>query len=388
MKKKSVIFIGCLLLVGVSAALAFQLLQPPKPPGIPTTPVTREDIEETVLATGTLSPFKTVEVGAQVSGQLKRLHVELGDEVKKGQLLAEIDPVLAENSLKEAAAEQENLRAQVEAKQVLLKQYRLAFKRQQQMSVQDATSRADLEHAEAQFMSSQAELRALQSQFKKAAITVDTAKANLGYTRISAPMDGVVISIAAEEGQTLVSAQSVSTILTIGNLDRMTVKPEISEADVVRVAAGQTVYFTILGEPDVRIYGTLRAIEPGPTEDSSSSSSSNAVYYNGLFEVDNLDRKLRVGMTAEVTIVRAAVKQALVAPVAVLRTTTSDGAVVEVLENGRPVLRKVQLGLNDKVKVQLLDGVSEGEPLVVQQLQVKTSADSSNRRPGPPPGGS
>ena len=352
------------------------------------------NLQETVLATGTLHAYKTVEVGAQVSGQLEKLHVELGNRVQKGDLLAEIDPVLQENALKEALAEQDNVNAQIKSQTVLLEQYRKEYRRQETLIGDQATSEADFDTARAQFESTQAELAALQAQLKKAVIAVDSARANLGYTKISAPMDGVVISIESDEGQTLVSAQVASTILTLADIGKMTVKAEISEADVTRVKSGQEVYFTTLGEPDNRYYAKLRAIEPGPTEETegSASTSSTAVYYNGLFDVDNSDGRLRVGMTTEVTIILNQAEQALAAPVAVLREVNPKQTTqVDVLENGRPVPRTVRLGLNDKVHVQFLDGVREGDELILHSLETSEQETTGiRRRPfagGPPPGG-
>ena len=388
--RRLLLVLSLLLLLSVAGIWSYSHYFKPLPPVFATAEVSRIDLEETVLSTGVLHAYKTVEVGAQVSGQLKKLYVDLGDQVAKGDLLAEIDPVLQQNALKEAQAEQENMTAQIQAKQALLQQYRLEYLRQQQLLRADATAKMELESAQAQFASTQAELAALQAQLKKAVVAVASAQANLGYTRISAPMDGVVISIDADEGQTLVSAQTASTILSLANIKKMTIKAEISEADVTEVKAGQDVYFTILGEPDHRYYATLRAIEPGPAE---AVTSSTAVYYNGLFDVDNGSGRLRVGMTAEVTIILNQATQVLAAPVAVLRDTDSKKVTqVEVLENGRPVPRTVHLGLNDKIHVQLIDGVCEGEKLVIQSLTATEETDSdSGSGPfgggGPPPGG-
>ncbi|MBI5655310.1 MAG: biotin/lipoyl-binding protein, partial [Geobacter sp.] len=176
-----------------------------------TAPVARTDIEAKVLATGTLNAFKTVAVGAQVSGQVKTLHAALGERVKKGQLLAEIDPVLQQNSLRDAEASLENVQAQKRSKQVLLRQYQLALTRQEKMATLDASARADLESAQAQLESTRADLAALDAQIKKAKVSVDTARANLGYTRIVAPMDGIVIAIVTEEGQTVNANQTAPT---------------------------------------------------------------------------------------------------------------------------------------------------------------------------------
>lgn len=355
----------------------------------------RMDIEENVLASGTLNAFKTVEVGAQVSGQLKKLHVALGDKVKKGQLLAEIDPVIQLNTLRDAEAQVENLKAQKLSKQALLKQYELACKRQKQMFKQDAAPLADLESAQAQFDSTTADIASLDAQIKKAKIAVDTARANYGYTRIVAPMDGVVISIVTEEGQTVVSAQTATTILKLADLGTITVKAKISEADVIRVKPGQPVYFTTLGDSDTRHYGVLRAIEPGPVDTttssssstgSSSSTSSTAIYYNGLFEVPNPDRLLRVDMTAQVSIVLNEAKNALCIPYSALGDKVKDGRYsVKVLQNKKVDIRNVRIGINNNVQVQVLDGLREGDKVIIGDSS-SLPAVAVTARPGSPPG--
>ena len=366
----------------------------PEPVEFMTVPVTRQDISETVLATGSLEGRKQVNVGAQVSGQLQQLKVKLGDSVSKGQLLAVIDPVIPQNDLRDAEAALDNVLAQKQAKQALLKQYRLELQRQRAMRSQDASAQADLEQAEAALAQTQAELRALDAQTRQAHIKVDTAKANLGYTQISAPMDGVVIAIVTEEGQTVVSSQSAPTILKLADLDTMTVKAEISEADVIRVQPGQATRFTILGDPDTQYQGVMRAIEPAPESESSessssttSSTSSSAIYYNGLFDVANPDHKLRVSMTAQVTIVLGESKQVLAIPLSVLgQRLAGNRYEVQVLVNDRPEPRAITTGRKDSVHIEVLEGLSEGERLVIgdsASAEAAQQANSSERR-GPP----
>ncbi|GFE62775.1 macrolide transporter subunit MacA [Geobacter sp. AOG2] len=356
----------------------------------------RMDIEESVLASGILKAFKTVAVGAQVSGQLKTLHVALGDKVKKGQLLAEIDSVTQLNSLKDAEAQVENLRAQKLSKQALLKEYALAWQRQRQMAAKDAASQADLESAQAALDSTRHDIASLDAQIKKAVIAVDTAKANLGYTQISAPIDGVVISIDTEEGQTVVSTQTATTIITLATLDTITVKAKISEADVMRVKPGLTTYFTLLGDADTRYYSKLRAIEPGPVSSSTSTSStssststsSSAVYYYGLFEVPNPDNKLRVSMTAQVSIVLNEAKHALAIPTSALGDKLKDGRyTVRVLRNDKPETRTVRAGIGNGVYVQVLEGLQEGDKVVVGDSTSVPAAATTAQHPGGPPGG-
>jgi len=382
--KKSVIMgILVVLLITAGVAGANIYFSAPKVTYI-TAPVTRMDLEESVLATGILEAYKTVEVGAQVNGQLKTLHVTLGDTVTKGQLLAEIDPILPQNTLKDAEAQVENLNAQRGSKQALLTQYSAEYQRQREMNARDAASQADLESAKAQLDVTKYDIAALDAQIKKARIAVDTAKANLGYTQIHAPMDGTVISIDTEEGQTVVSNQSATTILTLATLDTMTVKAKISEADVVRVKPGMTTYFTLLGDSDTRYYGTLRAIEPGPVS-SGTSSSSSAIYYYGLFETPNPDNTFKVSMTTQVAIVLDQAKQALSVPIAALGSTQKNGAAtVRVLTGDRAEIHTIHTGISNNVQVEVLDGLNEGDRVIIGD-STELPATQSNTMP-PPPG--
>lgn len=390
-KKKTVIIsIIIILIISAGVAVARKFFAPRKISYI-TAPAARLDLEESVLATGILKAFKTVAVGAQVNGQLKTLHVSLGDKVKKGQLLADIDPVLPQNTLKDAEAQVDNLQAQKRSKQALLKQYELACQRQSQMNAKDAGSRADLESAQAQLESTRHDIAAQEAQIKKAVIAVDTARANLGYTRIHAPIDGTVISIDTEEGQTVVSNQAATTILTLAALDTMTVKAKISEADVTRVKPGLSTYFTLLGDSETRYYGKLRAIEPGPvngtttTGTGSSGSSSSAIYYYGLFEVPNPDNKLKVSMTTQVAVVLNQARQALCIPVSALGEKQKDGkTTVRVLAGEQAEDRTIRTGISNNVQIQVLDGLLEGEKVIIGDSSNLPKTDSSKM---PPPQG-
>ncbi|MDD2320080.1 MAG: macrolide transporter subunit MacA [Geobacteraceae bacterium] len=386
-----------LVIIAISAFTMKHFFFNKEPVSYITAEVRPIDLEESVLAHGSLQAIKTVAVGAQVSGQLKKLHVALGDRVQKGDLLAEIDPILQQNSLRDAEAALENVLAQKKAKQALLIKYQAEYQRQKQMIAAEASSRANLESASAQQESTRAEIAALTAQIKQAKISIDTARANLGYTRITAPMSGVVLAIVTEEGQTVVSAQTATTILKLANLDTMTVKAEISEADVTKVKPGQKVYFTILGDPDRPIYSTLRAVEPAPVDSTSStdssssgsSSSGSAIYYNGLFEVPNPDHRLRDSMTAQVSIVLHEAAKALCIPVSALGQKLADGSyTVRVLKNNKPENRIIRIGVNNKVQVQVTEGLRAGETVIIGDSTTLPDDDSSkNSRPaGPPPG--
>lgn len=291
------------------------------------------DIEDTVIATGELEASNLVSVGAQVSGRVVALKVAVGDVVKAGQLIAEIDSLPQQNTLRNAEAALQTSQAQRLAKLASLRQAELTFKRQQDMLAEEATSRAEFEAAEAALATTRADIAALDAQLAQGKIQVDTARLNLGYTKITAPIDGTIVAVVTKEGQTVNANQSAPTIVKLAQLDTLTVKAQISEADVPKVKAGQKVWFTILGEPERRYYADLRAVEPAPesiasesTSSSSSSSTSTAIYYNGLFDVPNPEGRLRIAMTAQVNIVLAEAKDALTVPSAALGAAQRDDA--------------------------------------------------------------
>lgn len=339
------------------------------------------DLEQLIMADGTLKARKQVSVGAQVSGQIKKLHVTLGQEVKQGDLLVEIDDLPQQNALKDALAQRDNLQAQLDSKEATLRNARLAYQRQQQIVARGLGSTADHDSAKATLDETLADIRALNAQRVQAEIAVDTARVNLGYTRILAPLSGTVVAMPVEEGQTLNASQSTPTLLKIAQLDTMTVEARISEADVINVRVGMPVYFTILGNSQRRFEGSLRAIEPAPDtindDTTTSSSDSSAIYYHGLFEVPNQDGQLRISMTAQVYLVVARLKDALVIPAIALQ-----GDQVRVVDDGgKTSLRRVKVGLNNKVDAQILSGLSAGERVIVS----KVSAGQSDAAGGMPP---
>lgn len=417
-------------IVALIAGGVFWATRKPATPSMATSPVSRGDLEQTVDATGVIDAYKLVSVGAQASGQIKVLKVQLGDVVKQGDLIAEIDSVTQENSLKNAEAALENIRAQRAVQTASLKESELAFARQKEMLAAEATSRADYESAEANLASTRAQIRALDAQIRQRETELGTAQANLGYTRITAPIDGTVVAVVAEEGRTVNANQSAPTIVKLARLDLVTVNAEISEADVVKVKPGMPVYFTILGNPDHKYQATLRTVNPAPasistdstsSSSSSSSSSSTAVYYNALFDVENPDGTLRIDMTAQVSVMLAQAKDALLIPTVALGPKVPEGGrgpgataangeqraarskqegqrqqrrqpdaaalaksnsyVVRVVnKDGQPEPRTIKVGLNNGSNVEVLEGLREGELVVVGEVTAGEKSNSSNQR--------
>ena len=387
--KRFVNFLLVLILLGGGAAAGWwYFLAPTQASTTPdTVTVGRGDIETTVLASGVLEASALVSVGAEVSGSIKAVHVSLGDNVFRGDLIAEIDSLNQENAVKSAEAALAGIQAQRRNQEAILAQAETALTRQQQLNANSLVSQTALETAQAAVEQARAQIDQLDAQIAQAKLTVESAELDLARTQIVAPADGTVVALLVEEGQTLNANSATPTIAKIANLDTMVIKAEISEADVVKVSAGQKVYFTILGEPDQRIEATLREIEPAPTSIANDTSSSgSAVYYNGLFEVPNPDHRLRISMTASVTIVLAEARNVLSLPSSlVTRQGPDGGAMVTVYDPASEEMRRVrvEVGLNNNINAEIVSGLEEGD-LVVNATGARLNSSSGG--PGGPGG--
>jgi macrolide-specific efflux system membrane fusion protein len=371
------------LVVLVAGYFGLRSMRPEPPPRLATSPVALADIEDTVIATGTIESSQLVSVGAQASGQIKSVKVQVGDQVQAGDLIAEIDATTQLNALRAAEAAIATNRAQREVQAANLKLAELNYKRQTALLAGDATTRSALETAEAQYHTSLAQKQAAESQSEQVQSQLDTARANLGYTRILAPMSGTVVAIVVREGQTVNAVQSSPTIVKLAKLDKVTVTAGISEADVSRVKPGQTVYFTTLGDARKRYYGKLRSIAPAPSSieqdtggrsANSSGGSTQAVYYNAVFEVPNPEGELRIAMTAQVYVVLAEAKQVLTIPSAALGEARPDGGYsVRVVDaQGLPQSRQINVGINNNILAEVTGGLVAGEQVVMGEAMAGT----------------
>lgn len=359
--------------------------------------VSRGDVEDLVTATGTLQPRDYVDVGAQVSGQLKKIHVEIGSEVKAGELLAEIDPIVLQSRVDATRAQLRNLRAQQMDREATRKLATAQLARQRNLIADDATTREALQTAEAALLSAEAQLESIKAQIDQSESNLRADEANLNYARIYAPISGTVVSITARQGQTLIASQQAPVILRVADLSTMTVQTQVSEADVSRLRLGMDAYFTTLGGTGRRWEGKLRKIEPTPVV------QNNVVLYNALFDVANVNRALMTQMTAQVFFIVAAAKDTLLVPMSALaagrggermkaraggpRTDGAGGkadggpagqgkaadgarngsrsATVKVAgDEGKIEDRQIEIGVTSRVDAQVLSGLTEGERVV------------------------
>jgi membrane fusion protein, macrolide-specific efflux system len=275
--------------------------------------VQRGDLEDAVTATGILQPRDYVDVGTQVSGQLKKLHVEIGSVVKAGQLLAEIDPTVYQSRVDADRAQLRTQEAQLADKEAQLALAQQQHRRQVNLMRENATTQDALDTAGAGLRSAEAQIGVLKAQMEQTRSSLRGNDANLNYTKIYAPMAGTVVAQSAKQGQTLNANQSAPIVVRVADLSVMTVQSQVSEADVPKLKVGQDVYFRTLGSQTKRWTGKLRQINPTP------EVVNNVVLYNALFDVENPDRALMTQMTAQVFFVIAQAKDAVLVPVSALR---------------------------------------------------------------------
>lgn len=342
-----------------------------------TAAVTRGDIEDTVTATGTLQPQNYVDVGTQVSGQLKKLMVDVGTIVTAGQLLAEIDASVYQAKVDADRAQLLNQQAQIADRQAQLVLAELQFARQQNLAHDNATTTEALQGAEATMQSALAQVNSFKAQRQQTQSTLRGDLANLGYTKIYAPMTGTVVSQTAKQGQTLNANQQAPIIMRIADLWTMTVQAQVSEADVPKLHVDMDVYFTTLGG-DGRYYGKLRQIQPTPTV------VNNVVLYDALFDIANLGQLLMTQMTAQVFFVGASAENAVLVPLPALRPVATEGrsrrssgidprnlfssgkALVSVIgSDGSVSEREVGVGVMNRISAQITSGLEPGENVVV-----------------------
>lgn len=334
----------------------------------------RGDIENSVTAVGTLQPRRYVDVGAQVSGQIRRIYVQPGDTVEKDQLLAEIDARVAQAKVDAGRAALAGLKAQLTEQEAQLDLARQQAQRQVQMAAEGSTRDEDVQVAQAALRIAHARIDNLEAQIEQTHSTLKGDEAQLGYTRIYAPMAGTVVSLDAREGQTLNAAQQAPLILRIADLSVMTVWAEVSEADIKRVQPGMRVYFATLGMEDRTWEGKVRQILPSPPGAAAQSAQAAAapatgkvVLYTVLFDVDNKDGELMPQMTAQVFFVVAHVSNAITVPMAAVeRNKVPSSYTVRVREpNGEVVTRDIRIGAFDRLTGEVLTGLKEGDEVVV-----------------------
>ena len=370
----------------VAAAFGGWSLMKPEPQSSFITEVVKlGDIRQTVSATGEISPSNLVSVGAEASGQIKKLYVKLGQQVKKGDLIAEIDSTNQLNTLNTEKSKLETYQAKLVSAEIALSSAEKKYKRELALWKEQATSKEDLESAQDSLAAAKANVAELKASIKQSKISINTAESELGHTRITATMDGTVVAIPVEEGQSVNAAQSTPTIIQLANLETMLNKMQIAEGDITKVKAGQDISFTILSEPDTPIKAKLDSVDPGLTTmslgsyTSSTDTTSNAIYYYARALVPNSDGKLSIGMTTQNTIEINGVKNVLLVPTLTVKKHNGKSYVSILGADNKAVEREVTVGLKDSMNTEIKSGLKEGEKVIVSEMSADEKSKSSER---------
>ena len=391
MKKRFFILLG--LAVAAGAAYYFFSSNSKQETTYLTESVTRGNVEKTVVASGSVESVNEVDVGAQASGKITKLYVKLGQEIKKGEMIADIDSTTQINTLNTKKAALVSYQAQLKAKKTAYDVALSSYNRLSKLYMQKATSLDSVNTAKSTLDNAKAEMEVIEANIKQAEIEVNTAETNVGYTKITAPMDGTVVSVPVSEGQTVNANQTTPTIVTIADLSKMKIKPEISEGDITKVKAGQEVSFTILSDSQTVYHSVIDSVDPAnttitdssstssSTNSSSSSSTTSAIYYYANVLIDNPDRTLRIGMTTENNIKIANAKDVLL--ISNMAIQKRDGkSVVNILnDKNQPEQREVETGVQNDFHTEIKSGLNEGEKVIVSQVANGEEVGSMPRGP-------
>nr|WP_314488960.1 efflux RND transporter periplasmic adaptor subunit [uncultured Kingella sp.] len=391
MMKKVFKWVAALVILAGLGWYGYQKMQPKNEATFITEEVKRGKIAQTVSATGEIAATNLVDVGAQVSGQIKKMHVKIGDVVKEGDLIAEIDNVTQVNEVNTRKAQLQTYQAQLESAQVALKIAQRKYSRYKSLASADAVSKEEFESTEDSLATNRARIKELQSSIRQTQIAINTAEKDLGYTRITAPSAGTVVSLVVEQGQTINASQTSPTVVQIADLTSMTNKMQIAEGDATKVKAGQTVNFTILSEPDTPISAKLDSIDPGLTTMSqgsyskSTDTTSNAIYYYARATVPNPEGKLAIGMTTQNTVEIAAADNVLMVPTVAIKTKDGKKFVRVLGANNQAVDKEIQTGLKDSMNTEVKSGLNEGDKVVMSEMGADEKAAAVEKEMAGPP---
>ncbi|HEC1770756.1 TPA: efflux RND transporter periplasmic adaptor subunit [Campylobacter lari] len=337
--------------------------------------VKKQDITQSIEAIGEVYAKTQVDVGAQVSGQITKLYVKLGDHVNEGDLIAQIDKDKQQNDLDITKAQLESAKANLESKKIALDIATKQYQREKKLYTKKATSLENLENLKNTFYALRANVADLKAQTTQLEISLKNAQKDLAYTTITAPSKGEIINVAVEEGQTVNANQNTPSIVRLADLSEMEIRMQIAEADINKISVGKKVKFSILNEPDKKYEATISSIDPANTTisdatsntnlNSNSSTSTSAVYYYARVFVKNDNNFLRIGMSTENEIAIKTENNTLVIPTLAIKSDVS-GYYVEILKvNNISVKTPVKLGIKDSLNTQILDGINEGDLVII-----------------------
>lgn len=360
-------------------------------PNFITTKLQSGDIKSVVIANGEVYAQDLVDVGAQVSGQIKKLYVKVGDNVKKGDMIAQIDSEKQENEISKEKAQLVIYEANLKAAEIKAQNAKIQFLREQKLYKKDATSKEKLENAKNEAALSAANVKQIQAQIEQTKLALDTAETNLGYTKISAPLDGTIVSVPVEEGRTVNANQTTPTIVKIADLSKMEIRLQISEGDISLVKVGQNVEYTILSALDDTKKAEISSIDPALTSLSDgsydktnlngSNSSNEAVYFYAKVLVDDNDGFLKIGMTTQNTIIVNEAENVNFITSSAIQKDKNNERFVWILKDKTPTKTKIKIGISDNLNTQILSGINKNDEIIISNPNKNENSKSIARPP-------
>ena len=392
---KKIILLALLCVLGFLVWKMF--FKPAEAPLFTTVPVKKGDIVDLVEASGPIAPVNTTEVGALVSGEILAIYVDYNTPVKKGDLMAVIDPTQIQANYDQAVASLSSAKEELESAKMTYNLAQVNLKRYQSLYDKEYVAKTDLEQYELEFVNAKSALNSAESRVIQAQASLDSAKKDLDNTRIVSPVDGMVLTKKVSEGQSLTAGYSTPEMFTVAeDLTQMQIEAKVSEADVVKIKEGQTAEFTLDGYPDEKFAGTVRQVRTNYTSSSSSSSasssSSSSTTYTVVIDVDNTEGKFMPGMTATITIKTTDKQGVLLVPNEALRfapsfnTTKYDKTGVWVLPDGaqQPHRVDVTIGIIAEKVTEITQGdLKEGDKVVIAERGQISSVINNMRPRGP-----
>lgn len=341
-------------------------------------------ISQVVEASGTINPVNTVSVGSTVSGLIKEIYVDFNSVVKKGQILAQIDPAIFQATVEQQHAAIVNARANLARLEANADYSRKTYNRYKNLYKKNFISKNDLDEAMSTYQSDMAQIEAAKAQIIQAQAQYRTALTNLGYTKITAPVDGMIISREIDVGQPVAASFQAPELFTIAqDLKKMQIEVNVSEADIGKVEKDQNVIYTLDGYPDSKFTGKVTQVRISPT------TVSNVVTYSVIVEVENEDLKLKPGMTANVQIVTKKVEDVFCVANSALKININKNNEVKkyenpgiwILENKKPKRIEVELGISDDTKTQIItDNLKLGDKVITKILDKDAKEAIKNKR--------
>lgn len=386
MKIKKRYFIAIIAVIGLSGiGIAHHLIK--NRITYETTPLERCTITQVVEASGTINPVNTVSVGSVVSGLIESIYVDYNSQVKKGQLLAQIDPRNFQASVEQNTAQVQNAEANMAKIQAVTEMSRKTYVRYKNLYKKNFIAKSELDQAESDYLSNKAQIASAAAQISQARANLATAKTNLGYTKIIAPVDGTIIARKIDIGQSVAASfQAPELFIIAQDLTKMQIEVSVSEADIGKVAVGQEVTYTLDGYQDSIFKGKVTQVRISPT------TVSNVVTYTVIVEVDNEDLKLIPGMTANVSIITHKSENVLCAPsIALKYNPNTDGTRYKnqgiwILSDKKQKRVNIETGASDDTNIEIKSKeLHEGDKIITGASNVKKNDKKSDRR-GRPPG--